>query len=122
MKLPRLYYEAGVTVDEAFKLPPDHIAVELEFMAYLCHNEVVCGNATDLEREQYARSLQRTVLENHLGHFAFKFGEKLGLHAPKGFYRKIAQILMGLFAEFNDKPMMLTDPVPETDREPIQLR
>jgi TorA maturation chaperone TorD len=43
-EIARLYHEAGLKVEEAFRLPPDHIAVELEFMSYLAFNEMEAIN------------------------------------------------------------------------------
>lgn len=99
-QIARLYYEAGLHVEDDFRLPPDHIAVELEFMAYLCFNEGKSIRAANKDREHYARRLQRTVLDAHLGSFACALGDKLGTHAKTGFYQLIARILQDLFGQF----------------------
>ena len=102
-QIARLYYEAGLKVEADFRLPPDHIAVELEFMAYLCFNEARSIRQADKERERYARRLQKTVLDAHLGTFAFALGEKLAVYARSEFYQLVARILEEVFAEFKDK-------------------
>ncbi len=96
-QIARLYYEAGVKVEEHFRLPPDHIAVELEFMAYLCFHEAMSRQPEDKERKQYAGSLQRIVLESHLGPFSRAVGEKLGEHAESEFYQLVARTLDAVF-------------------------
>ena len=96
-QIARLYYEAGVKVEEHFRLPPDHIAVELEFMAYLCFHEAMSRQPEDQERKQYASSLQRIVLESHLGPFSLAVGEKLGAHAESEFYQLVARTLGAVF-------------------------
>ncbi|KIX15733.1 TorD/DmsD family molecular chaperone [Dethiosulfatarculus sandiegensis] len=98
-QIARLYYDAGLKVEEHFQLPPDHIAVELEFMAYLCFHEAKSNGNNDKERKQYANSLQRIVLESHLGPFSRAVGEKLAEHADSEFYRLVARTLKELFAQ-----------------------
>ncbi len=47
----KIYQEAGLSVDE--KEPPDHVAIELEFMSYLCIREAESraeGKASDAEK------------------------------------------------------------------------
>ncbi|WP_376792669.1 molecular chaperone [Thermoflexus sp.] len=39
LKLERKYREAGLMLSTRHSLPPDHLAVELEFMAFLCQHE-----------------------------------------------------------------------------------
>ena len=97
MTSQRLYYEAGLKMDENFQLPPDHIAVEMEFMAYLCFNELEAQRAGDKEKEDYAGELQKTVIENHLATFACQFAEKLARSANSDFYKTIAWVLTALF-------------------------
>ena len=98
-QIARLYYDAGLKVEEHFQLPPDHIAVELEFMAYLCFHEAMSRKPEDAERKQYANSLQRIVLETHLGPFSRAVAERLGAHAESEFYKLIARTLEQVFAQ-----------------------
>lgn len=100
--IAHLYYEAGLKMDENFQLPPDHIAVEMEFMAYLCHNELEARQQGDKEKEDYAGELQKTVLDNHLAAFAYQFAEKLGLYAESDFYKTMAWIITVLFKDLSE--------------------
>lgn len=100
--IARLYYEAGLKMDENFQLPPDHIAVEMEFMAYLCLKELEAFQQGDKEKEDYADELQKTVLENHLAAFACQFSDKLGLYAESDFYKTMAWTITALFREFSE--------------------
>ena len=81
-QIARLYHEAGLQVDDTFRLPPDHIALELEFMAYLCHQEARAAMEKETDRAAYAQRLQGVVLDNHLGPFAYRFGQKMAKYAP----------------------------------------
>jgi putative dimethyl sulfoxide reductase chaperone len=96
-QIARLYHEAGLKMDEAFKLPPDHIAVEFEFMAYLAFNEGEAMTRGDKENEEYARQLQERVLSEHLGPFALALGERISDNANNDFYRVMGRLLMLLF-------------------------
>ena len=57
-QIARLYYDAGLKVEEAFRLPPPTtIAVELEFMAFLAFKETE-GIRTGDERSGLRRRTQ----------------------------------------------------------------
>jgi len=92
-EMARLYYEAGLKVNEGFQLPPDHIAVELEFMAYLYYQEAEALRQGDGEKEHYARQLQEAVIEKHLRPFGLSFSERMEKHAKTDFYRIMARVL-----------------------------
>jgi TorA maturation chaperone TorD len=97
-QIARLYYDAGLKLSEDFKLPPDHIAVEFEFMAYLCFNEVNGIKNADHKVESYAIELQKKVLEEHLQAFGLFLSEKLGQHAKTAFYRVVARIVKSVLS------------------------
>lgn len=96
-QIARLYHDAGLKVEEAFKLPPDHIAVEFEFMAYLAFSESEAITKGNRENEQYARELQEKVLAEHLRPFAFALGERIHGNAKTDFYRAMGELLIQLF-------------------------
>jgi TorA maturation chaperone TorD len=93
-EIARLYHEAGLRMEEGFQLPPDHIAVELECMAYLLYQEAEALRHGDGDREQYARQLQDSLIEKHLRLFGMSFSERMEKHAKTDFYRVIARVLM----------------------------
>lgn len=61
----RFYEDAGLTID--VKEPPDHIAIELEFMSYLCSKEADASSAGTSEETGRYREMQeqffRTALQ-----------------------------------------------------------
>lgn len=61
----RFYEDAGLSVD--VKEPPDHIAIELEFMSHLCSNEAESSSAGNHEEAEKIREMQvqffRTALQ-----------------------------------------------------------
>lgn len=97
-KIARLYYDAGLKVEEDFRLPPDHIAVELEFMAFLSYKEMEGIKTGDAKIESYAAQLQKKTLDEHLHNFALIVAENLGKHARTSFYRGTAQVMTAFFS------------------------
>jgi len=97
--IARLYYEAGLKVEEDFRLPPDHIAVELEFMSFLCFKEVEGIKAGDGRIADYAVELQKRTLDEHLRRFALTVAGNLGKHAKTAFYQGMAEVMTALFSD-----------------------
>lgn len=97
-EIARLYYDAGLNLVDDFKLPPDHIAVEFEFMAYLYFNELEAVKTGTQENEALAQKLQREVLEKHLTNFGLTFAEKVVAHATTDFYKIMATVAASILA------------------------
>jgi TorA maturation chaperone TorD len=73
--------------------PPDHIGVELEFMAYLtalAAAALAAGDETQVER--LARA-QHAFLAEHLGAWAPRFCDAMRRGAQTRFYRTLADCL-----------------------------
>ena len=102
-EIARLYYDAGLNLVDDFKLPPDHIAVEFEFMAYLYFNEIEAINKNHHENAKYAQKLQKEVMEKHLGAFGGTLARKVAEHARTVFYQCIARIIIPLLAGNNPR-------------------
>jgi len=83
-QIARLYYDAGLKLSEDFKLPPDHIAVEFEFMAYLCFNEVNGSKTPITKLNPTPSNCQKKVLEEHLQAFGLFLSEKAGTACEDG--------------------------------------
>lgn len=92
-KIARLYYDAGLKVEEDFRLPPDHIAVELEFMSFLSFKEMDGIKTGDGKIADYAVELQTKTLDEHLRTFALTVADSMGKHAKTSFYRVVAQVM-----------------------------
>ncbi|MFY9398917.1 MAG: molecular chaperone TorD family protein [Desulfomonilia bacterium] len=97
-QIARLYYEAGLKVEKDFRLPPDHIAVELEFMSFLSFKEMEGLKTGDGKIESYAVELQGRTLDEHLRRFALAVAGNLGKHAKTGFYQAVAKVMAALFS------------------------
>ena len=100
-EIARLYYEAGLQMDEGFDMPPDHIAIEFEFMAYLCFNEIKSINEGNEKKIKYSQRLQKQGIEEHLGPFASKIAVALEKNAKTSFYRATGKMLSVIFSDFS---------------------
>ncbi|MGI6559430.1 MAG: TorD/DmsD family molecular chaperone [Limnochordia bacterium] len=92
-QVARLYYEAGLQAEQKLDLPPDHIAVELEFMSYLCLQHFEALQKGEDELAARAEELQRELLDNHLLEFATSFAARFQEHGRTPFYRNLASCL-----------------------------
>jgi TorA maturation chaperone TorD len=91
--LVRRYGEAGLTVSKNFRDLPDHIAVELEFMYYLCakESELTSGKRSD-EVEEW-RKRQREFVRDHLRPWVEAFGDCVLRSTCLSFYGSAAALL-----------------------------
>lgn len=87
----------------------DHVAVELEFLAYLAHLEACAAVEGQEEPGEVARQAQRSFLRDHLGRWASALFERMEARAPEGFYRRLAlrarSELDRLFRELDVRPI-----------------
>jgi TorA maturation chaperone TorD len=97
-QIARLYYDAGLKVEEDFRLPPDHIAVELEFMSFLSFKEMEGIRSGDAKTRDYAVELRTKAMEDHVRDFALSVAERMGKHARTGFYRFTANLMTAFFS------------------------
>jgi TorA maturation chaperone TorD len=98
-QIARLYADAGLKLTEDFRLPPDHIAVELEFLSFLVFKEIEGTKKQDAKQIDYARELQAQVLKEHLRAFSQNLAEKVVEHARTAFYRTVALVLQQCYAK-----------------------
>jgi len=75
-----------------FKHPEDHIAIELEFMGYLCQKTVEALEGGDAEAALDSLGKQRRFLEEHLLVWIPQFCQDLSAAARSDFYRGIARM------------------------------
>ena len=84
------YQESGLDISKSFRDLPDHIAVELEFMYYLCLNET---KATDNYEADVWRERQRRFVHSHLSTWADTFANLVLPNTSSPLYRSGAKLL-----------------------------
>jgi TorA maturation chaperone TorD len=88
-----------------FKVPPesgelpDHISVELAFMAELARREAEALESDDRKTAEFTASLQHRFLTAHLGRWAERFARKVWDQAATPFYAAMAELLSGYIAD-----------------------
>lgn len=89
-------YEAAraQTTEQCLELP-DHIGVELEFMAFLCDLEEQFWALGELAGVEKCRQLQRSFLNDHLLRWHRPLCEKVEREATLDLYRALARLTLG---------------------------
>lgn len=90
----KLYHRAGLELDDNFRDLPDHIAVELYFMSYLCNLESINADEGEdsIDRMTNIKELQREFLNSHLGTWISDFSQTVDSQTNSEFYRGIANL------------------------------
>jgi TorA maturation chaperone TorD len=94
----RLYLKAGLGPNAGFSDLPDHVGVELEFMAILCRKAVEAIQASDEDTAQEYRHQQYCFFVEHLGTWVRVLAERLASQAQTSLYRFLGNFL-SLFLE-----------------------
>lgn len=90
MDARELYQQEGLEV--AMKEAPDHIVMELEFMAFLVLREMEeAGRDAPQQAEQF-RQKQADFLDRHLGRWVGRFTDQVEKHAQTEFYKVLARV------------------------------
>lgn len=91
MEILRFYHYFDVKLSEKERDFPDHLATELEFMAYLAQKE---ARATENGRDsQPYRTAQLDFLERHLGRWVPLLDERIKERVKEPFYQEIGSCL-----------------------------
>jgi TorA maturation chaperone TorD len=89
------YRRAGIQLASKGELP-DHVAVELEFCAYLCHQE---GDAdTDVDAAHW-RAERQSFLVDHVIRWLPDFAGKLARVMPESIYTEAAAVVRAVTAD-----------------------
>jgi len=108
---------------EEFRERPDHIAVELEFLHFLCWKEAAARMEGDEEHIGVCVDAERKFLADHLGRWADLFAHGLEKTAPEGFYPALAALLRAVVAQevanLEVKPEPVPAPEPRRAPEPM---
>jgi len=84
-ELEAIYRGMGLVPSGAYPMPPDHLAVELEFMAFLCQREASIWQEGPPDLRLL--SLERSFLSRHLRRWLARFARDVRRQAPDNPYR-----------------------------------
>lgn len=90
-RVQQLYATCGLALSPALAGElPDHVAVELEFMSFLCGREAEQWTGGAVGYALGILEQQRPFLSDHLGRWLPRFAHRLGKAARAGFYLRLA--------------------------------
>lgn len=116
------YYRAfGLEPSTAHPERPDHVALELEFMATLLDLEqqaAACCSPEALEQQSICRDAQRQFVTDHLAWWLPAFAALLRREVVHGFYAEVADLLAALIAA---ERALLSVPPPHVAPQPSRI-
>lgn len=89
--LAKEYATEGLALSPTFRDMPDHIAVEMEFMAFLCGREAEAWELGEEQERSRILERERAFLEAHLGRWLPVFARWVIAADPGGFYAAVAE-------------------------------
>ena len=89
----RFIEKSGFVFEGKHSSLPDHISVELEFMAHLTDLEATAWRRGDAEKALNCRRFQKEFLHRHLGRWAGSFSAKVADLADLPFYAEFAVLM-----------------------------
>lgn len=89
------YRAAGFDMGEAETNIPDHLSVELDFLALLAREEAQAWAGQGQDRTAKFLQLQHSFISDHLGKWAARFCAKVKEEAEFSFYPAFADLLRG---------------------------
>jgi TorA maturation chaperone TorD len=91
-QLQQRYTQAGLTLAPDMARSPDHVVVELDFMAFLCAYESRAWTGSG--RDGGVRTLKREAvfLRKHLGAWLPRFARRIRRQDPGGFYAQVISV------------------------------
>ena len=86
------YREAGLAPSQGWREPPDHVAVELEFAAYLLERQAEALAAGETCQAEAWEKRAQAFLEAHLWRWLPMLVERVGSSARHSFYGSLAAL------------------------------
>ena len=98
MEVIKIYKEAGLSTDEDFKELPDHVAVELEFIYYLIHQEVEALENSEIDKALSLKETQEVFLNRFLKQWVPRFCAKMKEGTENEFYSALADCVLSFLS------------------------
>lgn len=104
-KTEEFYKRCGLIIKDNCKTFPDHLGMELKFMAYLSDKESSAWQDKDEKAAAEWGNLQKDFFSNHINKWVFGFLDDLDRFAFHPFYKEAARLTKGFLEtereEFN---------------------
>ncbi len=94
-KTEEFYKRCGLIIKDNCKIFPDHLGMELEFMAYLSDKESAARQDKDEKAAAEWGNLQKEFFSNHINKWVFGFLDDLDRFAFHPFYKEVAKLTKG---------------------------
>lgn len=91
MEVAAIYKKAGLSMEDDFKEPPDHIAVELEFMHYLIYRETNASINSKIQEVIEFLKYRELFLKKYLGAWISDFSRAIRQNSDNPFYTNLAK-------------------------------
>jgi DMSO reductase family type II enzyme chaperone len=92
-QVERIYARFNLAMADLNELP-DHLAVELEFLSFLCGEQAGAFEAGDTAQVQAYRRAQEDFLEQHLRRWVPLFHQRISQWEAEGFYHCVLEALI----------------------------
>ncbi|MBI4686718.1 MAG: molecular chaperone TorD family protein [Nitrospirae bacterium] len=99
ISVKQFYEKAGADILNKCIEVPDHLGIELEFMAFLCDIEKELRKKDDIEGLRQCIEFQKTFLSEHLAQWAYACCEKIIKQSTYGLYKALAYLIVEFIGE-----------------------
>lgn len=121
-RIEAAYSEIGLVPSPDLGELPDHVAIELEFMAMLCGQEAAAWEEDDVAGAVKAMRRAKRFLDGHLSVWLPAFAHQLAAVDKNGFYRTISEGA-AVFALYDrDLLAAFLDGLSRIDKPPLENR
>jgi len=100
--LEREYAAAGLALSPSLKDLPDHVAVELEFMAFLCSQEADAWNRAVVKEAVQTLERQAAFLSKHLARWFPEWARRVATANGEGIYSVVAETTRAFISHDQD--------------------
>jgi TorA maturation chaperone TorD len=102
LQLQQTYRRAGLTLAPSFGERPDHVSVELEFMAHLCFAETAAWQNGEFATLQRCLEREGTFLTLHLGRWIGALARDISAQSAEPLYCRLAEAVTALVVHDRD--------------------
>lgn len=113
LEVRKRYLETGLVVKNLYSVPDDHIAIELEFAAYLTGRGIETGENEGTDQNTTFLRMKEDFVREHMSRWVPAFTEQVLNHGREDFYRGAALALRGYVAAYTDNDQVMGSPAAE---------